>query len=285
MNAVLEHLPPEGEESFFAKAFDLPYFGTPWHYHPEFELVYIKTSLGKRIIGTTVSEFKAGDLTFLGPNLPHIYKNPEEYYRNDPNFRANSIVIHFLEKSIGKDFLNLPQSKNLRRLFEQSVHGIDIYGDTKQMVIGKMKELLMLKGMCRLICLLDILNLLAETSEYRLISPHGIITHNALDADRMEKVFEFVFHNFHNEIKLKEVATIACMTRTSFCRYFKERTKRTFSDFLMDFRLKHAAKLLREGNLSVIQISEESGYSNLSNFNRKFKEKYGITPKEFRKNF
>jgi AraC-like DNA-binding protein len=282
MKAVLEHLPLEAEETFFAKSFDLPYFGTPWHYHPEFELVLVERSAGKRIIGTSISEFKEGDLTFLGPNLPHIYKNPDEYYRNDPSFRANSVIIHFLEKSFGRDLLNLPQCKKIQRLFEQSVYGMDIYGKTKQIIIQKMKELVALNGMARLIVLLEILNLLAETTEYELISPHGVISHNALDADRLDKVFEYVFSNFHGEISLEKVATIACMTPTSFCRYFKERTKRTFFDFLKDFRLNHAAKLLREGNLPVTQVSLESGYSNLSNFNRQFKQKYGLTPKGIR---
>lgn len=285
MNPVLEYLPPVQEESFFAKAFDLPYFGTPWHYHAEFELVLVVKSKGKRFIGNTISDFKDGDLSFIGSNLPHLYKNTEDYYLNKPEYRAKSIIIHFLENSLGQGFLNLPQSRKLRELFLQSQYGMDIYGAAKKIVIHKMKGLLESSGLKRLILLIEILDILAETKEYILISPYIIKGNNTLDASRLYKVFQYVMKNFQNEIRLEEVANLTCMTRTSFCRFFLERTKRTFSDFLIDFRLHHAGKLLTETSKTIVEISEECGYNNLSNFNRKFKNKYNISPTGYRKIF
>jgi AraC-like DNA-binding protein len=282
MKPLLEHLPPEGEESFFAKAFDLPYFATPWHYHHEFELVLIVKSQGKRFIGNYVSDFQDGDLTFLGPNLPHLYRNTPAYYEQNPAFRAQSIVIHFLEDSIGKDFLALPQAKKLHGLFERSHQGMDILAETKRVVSRKMRELLQTQGMERLIRLLDILNLLADTTDYALISDPGIVGHNPLDTDRLDAVFGYILQNFNGEIRLEEVANLVHMTRTSFCRFFRERTKRNFSSFLADVRLDHAAKLLAESNSSIVQISYCCGYNNLSNFNRQFKEKHGLSPREYR---
>ena len=282
MKPVLEHLSPEKEESFFAESFDFPYFGTPWHYHPEFELVLILESHGKRLIGTNVSNFQKNDLTFLGPNLPHIYKNPEAYYAQGSALRARSIVIHFLEKSLGLDFLALPQTHKIIRLFELSKQGMDITGKTKEQVILKMKHLLQVKGMDRLICLLNILNQLANTTEYNLISRPGIIGHNQVDAERLNRIFQFMLQNFSRRITLEEVADLVCMTRTSFCRFFQEHTKRTFSSYLTDIRLSHASKLLRESTSNIAQISYECGYSNLSNFNRQFKHNFLLTPKEYR---
>ncbi|HEX8548409.1 MAG TPA: AraC family transcriptional regulator [Cytophagaceae bacterium] len=285
MKPVLEYLRPEAEESFFAKGFDLPYFGTPWHYHPEFELVMIVKSNGKRFIGNFVSDFQDGDITFLGPNLPHFYRNGPSYYKGDPAFRAHSIVIHFLEDSLGKDLLALPQVRKLRHLFERSQQGIDILGDTKKKVCEKMMKLLQLSGMKRLICLLEILELLADTTEYKLISGPGIVGNNALDTDRLNSIFQFVLENYTREITLEEVANKIHMTRTSFCRFFKERTKRTFSSLLMDVRLNQAAKLLMESKESIVQISYECGYSNLSNFNRQFKGKHNMSPREYRQTY
>jgi AraC-like DNA-binding protein len=285
MNPVLEYLPPERQESFFAQAFDLPYFGTPWHYHPEFELVLVVKSHGKRFIGNSVSDFKDGDLTFLGPNLPHLYKNTGQYYENNSLYRAQSIVIHFSEKSFGRDFLMLPQTRQIRDLFELSRQGLDITGVTKDEVVAKMEKLLELKEMDRLICLLDILNQLARTKEYTLISDPGIIGHNSNDSERLDRIFQYTFQNYEREIRLEEVAALVYMTRTSFCRFFQERTKKSFFTFLTNMRLNQACKLLIETNKSIADITYSCGYNNFSNFNRHFKAAFKVSPKSYRQNF
>ena len=282
MNPVLEYLPPENEESFFAQAFDFPYFPTPWHYHPEYELVLVTKSYGKRFIGNAVTDFHEGDLSFFGPNLPHLYRNSQEFYENNPELRAQSMVIHFSEKSLGNDFLRLPQAKYIRELFHLSRQGMDILDNTKREVIAKMKRLLELHGMERLIALLDILHQLGSSSAYKLISDPGIIGHNAGDAERLNKVFQYTLENFKREIRLEEVAALAYMTRTSFCRFFQQRTKKSFFAFLANIRLGHACKLLIETNKSVADITYSCGYNNFSNFNRQVKNKYNMNPKGYR---
>src|ERR1700722_14929254 len=142
MKPILEHLPPQKEESFFARAFEISYFNTPWHYHPEFELLLIVKSSGKRLIGNAVSDFKEGDLSFFGPNLPHIYRNPAIYYGEQSFLKAKSVVIHFLEESIGRDLLALPQAKKITKLLERSRQGLDITGNTRKTVINKLNQLL-----------------------------------------------------------------------------------------------------------------------------------------------
>ncbi|HUB61666.1 MAG TPA: AraC family transcriptional regulator [Puia sp.] len=284
-NPILEHLPVEGDESFFVKEFDLPYFDTPWHYHPEFELVLVVRGRGKRFIGNTISEFGDGDLSFFGPNLPHLYRNPPEYYEEGSSPRVRSIVVHFLERSIGRDLLALPQSKNILKLLERCRQGIDIGGETKEVVIGKMHQLPDKRGMGRLLGLLDILHILSETSEYRFITDYRVEGNNPSDADRLEKVFGFVARNFHKEILLDEVARLTHMTRTSFCRFFLERTKRTFSNYLIEVRLNHASRLLIEQNISIMEVAYCCGYNNLSNFNRQFKEKFALSPRAYRQTY
>lgn len=284
-NPILEHLPVEGDESFFVKGFDLPYFDTPWHYHPEFELVLVVRGKGKRFIGNTISGFQDGDLSFFGPNLPHLYRNPPEYYQEGTSPRVRSIVVHFLERSIGQDLLALPQSKHIVKLLERSRQGIDIVGGTRQVVIEKLHRLLHEKGMGRLLGLLDILHVLSETPEYRLITDYTIEGNNPSDADRLEKVFGYIAQNFHKEILLDEVARLTHMTRTSFCRFFQERTKRTFSNYLIDVRLNHASRLLIEQNISIMEVAYCCGYNNLSNFNRQFKEKFALSPRAYRQTY
>lgn len=285
MNPILEYLIPEEEESFSVKAFDLPYFNTPWHYHPEFELVLITKSKGNRFIGNDVSDFEEGDLTFIGSNLPHLFKNSSSYYHDSSNLRAQSIVIQFLKKFIGNDFWLLPQAKKFDTLFNKSQQGMDITGETKKRLIQKMQSILLVKGIERLICLLEILSLLADTTEYKLISDTGIIGHNAIDAHRLNTVFQYILEHYQHKIELEDVAALIYMTRTSFCRFFQERTKRTFFDILTDVRLTQASKLLVESTTSIAGICYECGYNNLSNFNRNFKKKYLITPHTYRKTF
>ncbi|MDR3712301.1 MAG: AraC family transcriptional regulator [Puia sp.] len=282
MIPVLEYLPPTGEDSFFAQAFDDPYFATPWHYHPEFELVLITQSQGKRFIGNTVSEFRDEDLTFMGPNLPHLYKNPASYYENNPACRARSIVIHFSEKSLGQDLLRLPEAKNIRNLFGLSTRGMDITGVTKKEVTRKMHELLEVTGMERLLRLLDILHRLASSKDYSFISDPGIIGHNSLDAERLNKVFQYTFQNYEREIRLEEVAALVYMTRTSFCRFFQERTKKTFFSFLNNMRLNQACQLLIDTDKSIADITYSCGFNNLSNFNRQFKARFCQSPRAYR---
>jgi len=285
MTPVLEYLPHEAQESFFAQAFDQSYFATPWHYHPEFELVLIVRSQGKRFIGNAVSDFNEEDLSFLGPNLPHLYKNSSVYYENNPAYRAQSIVIHFSEKSLGEDLLRLPQARGIRRLFELSTQGMDIIGPAKEQVIRKMYELLEVRGMERLIRLLDILHYLSGTREYKLISDPGIVGHNPLDAERLDKVFQYTLQHFEREIRLEEIADLVYMTRTSFCRFFQERTKKTFFTFLNNIRLNQASKLLIGTERSIADIICQCGFNNPSNFNRQFKAKFSQSPKTYRQTY
>ncbi len=303
MKPVLEHLPLEAKESFVVKAFDYPYYPTPWHYHPEYELVLVTESRGKRFIGDRITDFEAGDLAFIGPNLPHLYRNDPAYYeeasplrqyplrqhplrqhplRQHP-LRARSIVVHFLEKSLGNDLLSLPEAEPVKLLLERSVRGLHVTGQTNAAVSRLLHEMVEVKGFPRLLKLLEVLSRLAESTEWQYIASPGVTGHNERDSDRLNRVFEFVMQEFHREIRIAEVAEMAHMSETAFSRYFRQRTRKTFSEFLSEIRLGHASKLLVEDKLSVAEICYESGFNNLSNFNRQFRAFYQVSPLAFKK--
>jgi len=282
MRPVLEHLPPGSNESFVVQAFDLSYFGTPWHYHPEYELVLIEASEGKRYVGNSVSDFRQGDLSFLGANLPHLYRNPPAYYEKDSPLRAKSIVVHFRESSLGKDFFSLPQLNKVKELLAKSAQGLDIIEPVSKEVVSRMRRMVHESGIRRLVLLLEILDLLSSASDCRVISGPGIVGQNVFDAGRLNSVLAFMAQNFHREISLNEVASMVYMTRTSFCRFFLTRTKRTFSEYLKELRLNHAASLLTEKDMNISGIAVNSGYNNLSNFNRQFKKRYALSPQDYR---
>lgn len=283
MEPILEHLPKQKEESFVVKSFDYRYFPTPWHYHPEFELVLVTSSTGKRYIGDQISDFAPGNLALIGPHLPHTYHNDEKYYNPKSRLRAKSIVVHFLERSLGVDFLSLPESEPLRNLFSHAARGLEFRGKTNKIVSERMTELVNINGLARWLKLVEILHILAETEEYSFISRMPVSGQNEKEDGRMAKVMDYVLKHYASEIRVNDVAKQLNMADNSFSRYFSQRTRKTFTAFVNEVRLNHACKLLIENRLSVAQICFECGFNNLSNFNKHFKELYRQTPLAYRK--
>ncbi len=285
MKPALEHLPKEKDNSFVVKFFDYNYYPTPWHYHPEYEIVLVTESTGKRFIGDHISDFHPGNLAFLGPNIPHTYRNDEKYYTENSSLRARSIVIHFTEASLGNDFLELPEAKPLHKLFEESLHGLDIFGETHESISKKLYSIVKLSGLKRWIYLVDIL---LELSESKTLSPITKITHigyNEKESKRLCSVFDWITSNFEKDIKLAEAAQIAQMNENAFSRFFSLRTRKTFSGFVQELRLQKAAKLLVENDMTITEVCYECGYNNVSNFNRQFLNHYQMNPMKYKKMF
>lgn len=286
MKPALEHLPREKGESFVVKDFDYRYYPTPWHYHPELEIVLVTESTGKRFIGNHISDFKPGNLALLGPNIPHTYRNEDKYYQEGSLLRARSIVIHFTEDSLGSDFLSLPETVVLGKLFEQSAYGLEINGKTNQRISNKLLDIVTLSGLKKWICLVDILLDIAVANKDAVkITQSPYTGYNEKESTRLCNVFNWVVSNLENQITLDEAAAIAQMNPNAFSRFFSLRTRKTFSDFVKELRLQKAAKLLIESELPVTHICFECGYNNISNFNRQFLNYYQVNPVKYKKDF
>ena len=285
MKPALEHLPKEKDHSFVVKFFDYNYYPTPWHYHPEYEIVMVTESNGKRFIGDNISDFHPGNLAFIGPNIPHTYRNDDKYYEESAALRAKSIVIHFTEASLGNDFLQLPEARLLSNLFERSLHGLDIYGDTHQGISKKLFDIVSLAGLKRWLCLVEILLELAESKNLAPITKITHVGYNEKESKRLCNVFDWVTTNFEKDIKLSEAARIAQMNENAFSRFFSLRTRKTFSGFVQELRLQKAAKLLVENDMTITEVCYECGYNNISNFNRQFLNQYQMNPMTYRKTF
>jgi len=285
MKPALEHLPKEKDNSFVVKYFDYGYYPTPWHYHPEYEIVMVTESTGKRFIGDHISDFHPGNLAFIGPNIPHTYRNDEKYYEERSSLRAKSIVIHFTAASLGNDFLELPEAKLLHKLFEDSLHGLDIFGETHDSISKKLYAIVKLSGLKRWLCLVDILLELAESKTLSAITKSTHIGYNEKESKRLCSVFDWITSNFEKDIKLAEAAQIAQMNENAFSRFFSLRTRKTFSGFVQELRLQKAAKLLVENDMTITEVCYECGYNNVSNFNRQFLNHYQMNPMKYKKMF
>lgn len=283
MQPVLEYLPRNSGESFVTKFFDYNYYPTPWHFHPEYELVLVTESTGKRFIGDHISDFAPGDLALIGPYLPHTYRNDPQYFEVHSRLRAKSIVVHFREDSFGDSFLSLPESQKIGNLLARSLKGLAVTGNTNMLISEKLHSLINEKGLSRWLRLLDILNTLADSKDLNYICNNVITGQNPNETARMNKIIGFVIKNFSREILLSEAADIANMAENSFSRYFSQRTRKSFTGFVNEVRLNHASKLLIETPKSITEICMECGFNNLSNFNRQFRKVYQKSPLNFKK--
>lgn len=282
MRAILQKVPTFTDSSFAVQEFRLPHFIVPWHFHPEIELVLILKSEGKRFVGDSIKNFAPGDLVLLGANIPHWYRNDSAYYEGNANLEAVSVVIQFDQNFLGERFFSTPETLSIKRLLQEAQLGLEIHGSTRDRITAMIMEMHDLKGMDKLLRFLSILHLLSLSKEYKTLSNHGSVSIQAKDSERINTIYEYVMKNFKHPISVEDVAEKVFMAPATFCRYFKKRTRKTFTHFLNEIRIGHACKLLIEKDVSIAEICFASGYNNISYFNRQFKAIKKITPQSFK---
>lgn len=261
------------------------HFDPNLHLHPEYQLFLVLKGQGTRFIGDNITIFKPGDLVFTGPNMPHMWRD-DNSASGSKKSKIMGIVIYFPEDFLGDIIHIKDEMEKLRHLFDKAARGLEIHGKTNRLVSKMMQELLHVKGISSIILLLKILNTLAESSEYTHITHINYLpVNNKIETDRMNKIYHYLMKNFRQKVSLHEIADLINMTETSFSRYFKSRVNKSFSDFLKELRIDYARKLINENKLSINQISYDSGYSTISNFNKQFKEVTGKTPLQYRNEY
>lgn len=281
MKPHFHRVPVRSENSFSIRHEKASGFGTVWHYHPELELHYLIEGKGVRLIGDDISTFSDGELVLLGENLPHVWRMEEGL-----NSGVEVIVMHFLPDCLGSELLQLPEAYLLPKLFERAKKGLVIYGEAKEKIVKLMRQAVDAQHLDRIISLLSILKILAETQERTgITSGHAFYKSNDLETLRLNKVYEFTLANYKEDINLQQVASIANLGITSFCRYFKLMTRKTYNDFLVEIRISHACRLLIEDRMATEVICFECGFNNVSNFYRHFKKVTDMTPLEYKKKY
>lgn len=284
MRPQLHKLPLAPDTSFLYIDEECKYFDKPWHFHKEYELVYINKTKGTRFIGDQVSFFEDGDLVLLGPNIPHLYRNSEEYYKSN-KLRAKSIFIHFTEDFLGNSFFDLPEMKLVKKLLERCSLGMEITGKTNAFVKQRLIEMNDAKPANRLMKLLDILVHLSTSKELSPILAKTFIASSDNDTDKIDTVIQFILKNYKNDIYIEEIASKLNMSIASFSRYFKHHTHKTFSNYVTEIRISHACRLMMDSHYNISEICYMSGFENQSNFYRHFKKFTGVIPKEYKARF
>lgn len=262
---------------------DFPHFTFPWHFHSEFEIVYILKSTGKRFVADSVEPFGEGDLTLLGSNLPHFWKNE---ISEDKESHVNAIVVQFHKDFFKEEINSYSEFHAIRELLKRASRGISFEPASAEKAGKMLKRLLKLKGLERMLYFINILETLAHIDHYRLLASQGYQAGDIKELNtRLDKVMHFINTNYQRKISQEEIASRIGMTTSAFCRYFKEKTGKGFIFFVNEMRIGYACKLLMENHLSISQVCYECGFNNLSNFNRIFKSITGSTPGDYQKQF
>jgi len=261
----------------------VPHFYDIFHQHQEIQLTLIEESTGTLFLDDYVGEFRPGNVFVMGANVPHVFKNDKLYYHQDNPEQAKSTSIYFREDVLGKDFLQMPEAWKIRDFITRTKRCLKFGSATYHKLLPLVHALLQSKDTDRIINFFSIIKLLSE-GEYTYLTHHSLHRNvDDLEGKRLSSIFQFTMNEFSREISIEEVAGIANLTRTSFCRYFKKRTRKTYIDFLLQVRISHACNLLLKQDLTIAEISELCGFNNISNFNRQFKKIKGIPPTEFRR--
>jgi AraC-like DNA-binding protein len=282
MKVIPFSIPKDTQEAFRVQVDELPRLYDHLHQHPEIQLTCILESEGTLLAGDYIGRFSPGDVFVLGSNQPHVFRNDPGYGRKGKN--AKSISVFFDESSLGEAFWNLPEMRPLNYFIRNSGAGFKLSGKQKEVVAGLLGQMISEKGIQRLILFLKILSCFEKKKNLQFLSANTVNKNlKSYDGKRLNEVLAFTFQEFHRPIELSEISRMANLTPQAFCKYFKTRTRKTYVQFLNEIRIQHAVRLLNNDEESIATIAYQSGFGNLSHFNRTFKAITGITPRDFLK--
>ena len=262
---------------------EAPCLEASWHYHAQYELLYISKSNGIRFVGDSVSHFSAGDLVLVGPYLPHLWRNDVSYYNGKKTNKVKTIVTKFNKDFIGEGTFENPNFSKISKMLDESKYGICFGNKISKKLHHELIKLSELSITEQSIKLLDILHQLSVTRDKNVLSSSDMRQYTSENSDKLDLVLKFISDNYSSYITLNDVADVACMTTNSFCRFFKKMTNKSFTQFLNEVRVRQATRLLVQDDMPISEACYLVGYNSITNFHKQFKQIMNCTPKNYRK--
>ncbi len=285
MKAHFLKVPTDAAQSFSIRKEMQTNINNRWHYHTELELIHFHYDGGMQFIGDHISRFGAGDIILVGSNLPHYWRYDEAHKKNTSN-TAFSTVIHFAPDFWGNKFLELPESRELKMVIEKARKGLAVIQKNEPVISELMEKIYISQNLQKIISLMECLLLFGNANKVKPLSSMGFSnTYSASENERINSIYDFTMNHFSRKIPLDEIASLISLEPNSFCRYFKLRTGKTYTQFLQEIRVGHACKLLIENKKSLKQICFESGFNNFSCFHKGFKLIRGVSPKAYQETY
>lgn len=276
----LEKISPVEGSSFYITSNKAPLLCHEdfWHFHPEFEIVYVPHGQGKRFVGDRMTRFNDGDLVLLGPNIPH---NAFNFGFESPGYEE--IVVQFKSETAREMAEAFPEFRPIAGLLARARTGIAFHGEAKHRVGAMIGEMAMLNGFQRLLKLFEVLWELSSVTTSEDLDAVEVLSLSPGHAGRIARVYQLIQADFHRELSTREIAAKLAMTESSFCRFFRGATGNTFKTALTEVRVRKASALLLHSDLPVSRVAAQTGFNNISLFNRVFKKIMRQTPGEYRR--
>ncbi len=284
MRLIPEHEEINKNHPFWISIFEEVKLRYPFHYHMDaYELTLTLGSSGIRLAGDSINAFEKEDLVLTAPGIPHCWLNNFNDNEEDGE-KIMVVVIHFNKHLFSRELLDRKELIPVKELLENAGRGIAFIDPVRSAIKEKILSLNIEQDFSTYIDLYSIFDVLSGTRDYELLSSPGYsYTGRKDEKDKFEKVFDYIFRHFREAIRINEVACLANMNDSAFSHYFKKRTSKSYTDFLNELRLNYAAGQLTHTHQKVADICFDSGFNNLSNFNRVFKKWKNITPNQWRK--
>jgi AraC-like DNA-binding protein len=285
MSALLEKIRVREDESFSIGIFQDNLDKCTWHYHNNFEISFITEGSGNRIVADSIEEFQPGDLVFIGRSLPHVWI-PDKQFRTPSNRTLEMVYLQFTSEVLCQQLLLLPEFKNVARALALSERGIQIVGQTLNEVSEIMLQLPYLKGFDRMLHFFKLMDIIGSSeSNIQLASKEYLNKRFTTGNKRIAAIHEYLMENYRDEVDLKRIASLVNMAEGSLCRFFRMNMGLTVFEYLNKIRIEFGCKLLMDPDLSILEVCLDSGFNNLSHFNKQFKKITEVTPSEYRKRF
>lgn len=263
--------------------YDYKHFSYPLHFHTEYEIIYIKESTGTRIVGDNISKYEAGDILLIGSNLPHFLKSDDIYHSEDSHLRVRGTIIQFEKEFMYYAINHYPHFIKIKNLFQESQRGLYFARGNYPKLQDLLERIPLENGLNQLFVFLEILKEMSEIDNKQTISASDFVNETIYDTSRIDKIISYLNTNYTRNVSLEEIASLAAMNATAFCRYFKSKTGKSFKNYIIDMRIGYACKLLMMEDISISDLSSKCGFETLSHFNKTFKKNTGFVPSQYRK--
>jgi AraC-like DNA-binding protein len=278
---AFEVILPKADETFLWRLDDYPWERNVWNFHPEVEIHLLRKSSGIILVGDHIGEFKAGELTVVGSNLPHDWVTP---LADGELIEGRDIVIQFRPERLLECVQHLPELQRCEEFFERARRGLSFHSETREQATQIIENMGRLGGLAKLGSFLELLHMLSHSDQCTVLSSHTYAPDLEYGSkDTLQKVFSYIFTHISEEIRLPDVAALINMTESTFSRFFKRNSGHSFTDHVNQLRIWKASQLLADTEMPITEICFEVGYLNMSNFNRMFLRHHNVTPSTYRK--
>ncbi|MDX9882396.1 MAG: AraC family transcriptional regulator [Prolixibacteraceae bacterium] len=285
MSALFEKIVLNEGESFFIGVFQDNLEKSTWHYHNSFELSFITEGSGKRIVADSIEEFQPGDMVFIGERLPHVWI-ADKHAPNPSGRTLEMVYLRFTINILPSGLFALPEFHFVQKALEFSERGIHIVGDTLNEVSRIMLQLPYLSSIERMLNLYRMLDMIGRSETNIFLSSEDYLQKRFKTGNkRILDIHGYLMNHYKEEVNLKRIADMVNMAEGSLCRFFKANVGMTIFEYLNKIKVDFACKLLMDEELSVLDVSLDSGFYNLSHFNKQFRKYTGLTPVQYRKQF